>query len=157
MSVHRLAMQWLHEAGWLFAGLFVAAWLFSLAVKGIAARLRLARHRARQRRAIRGEQDAERLLERRGFTVLETQVAGSWTVWLDDQPVEIELQADVLVERDGEVFVAEVKTGQKAPSIRTARTRRQLLEYHHAFDVDGVVLVDMEAGTVSRVSFGRES
>ena len=33
--------------------------------------------------------------------------------------------------------VAEVKTGRLAPRIDTPATRRQLLEYRLAFDVDG--------------------
>jgi hypothetical protein len=49
--------------------------------------------------------------------------------------------------------VAEVKTGTLAPRIETATTRRQLLEYRVAFAVDGVLLVDADAGTVRRVEF----
>jgi hypothetical protein len=49
--------------------------------------------------------------------------------------------------------VAEVKSGKLAPRIETAATRRQLLEYRVAFDVDGVLLVDEEAGRVSEIVF----
>ncbi len=49
--------------------------------------------------------------------------------------------------------MAEVKTGAAAPQLSTAATRRQLLEYRVAFDVDGVLLVDAEAGRVQRVVF----
>ena len=64
------------------------------------------------------------------------------------------MRADYLVEADGEVLVAEVKTGDVAPRIETAATRRQLLEYHVAFEVDGVLLVCPERGVIHRVDFG---
>jgi len=69
----------------------------------------------------------------------------------------MELRADYLVERGGELLVAEVKTGEEAPSLETAATRRQLLEYHVAFAVDGVLLVSPEQGTIQRVAFPRVS
>jgi hypothetical protein len=50
--------------------------------------------------------------------------------------------------------VAEVKTGRWAPRLETAATRRQLLEYRFAFDVDGVLLVDADADRVSSIEFG---
>jgi len=46
-----------------------------------------------------------------------------------------------------------VKTGAHAPRIETSATRRQILEYRVAFDVDGVVLVDAEAGSVHEITF----
>ncbi|HET9625604.1 MAG TPA: hypothetical protein VFP84_29760, partial [Kofleriaceae bacterium] len=54
---------------------------------------------------------------------------------------------------DGERLVAEVKTGEVAPRLATAATRRQLLEYLVAFGVDGVLLVCPELGTIQRVAF----
>ncbi len=71
---------------------------------------------------------------------------------VDGRPVEAGLRADLLVERRGRVFVAEVKTG---PAARPTApdTRRQLLEYRIAFDCDGVLLVDMDAERVLRVDF----
>jgi hypothetical protein len=50
-------------------------------------------------------------------------------------------------------YVAEVKTGAFAPRLETAATRRQLLEYRIAFDVDGVLLVDADAERVRLVEF----
>ena len=87
--------------------------------------------------------DAHRLRE--DFPVFEELV--------DGRPVAMELRADYLVEAGAELLVAEVKTGDEAPSIGTAATRRQLLEYHVAFGVDGVLLVCPEHGTIHRVVF----
>ena len=109
--------------------------------------------RARQRRAERGERQAERLLRREGFRVEERQASVHWTMEVDGEPAEVEARADLLVRRGRRRYVAEVKTGDRAPDPCFPRTRRQLLEYDLVYDVDGVLLVDMEAGEVIEVSF----
>jgi hypothetical protein len=108
----------------------------------------------RARRAVDGELRAEPMLRRAGYEVLERQARGSWTVYADGEPLEIGLRADLLVERGGRKYVAEVKTGKLAPRLDHAATRRQLLEYRVAFDVDGVLLVDAEAERVTVVELG---
>ncbi len=111
--------------------------------------------RARRRavRALDGEDDAAVLLRRAGYRIVAKQARTWWAPIVDGEPCETELRADYLVEGDGELLVAEVKTGEEAPRIETAATRRQLLEYHVAFAVDGVLLVCPERGTIHRVEF----
>ena len=104
-------------------------------------------------RAVLGEARAPSLLEERGFTVIGAQVVVDHAVRIDDRVVAIQLRADYLAERDGARYVVEVKTGALAPRIETSTTRRQILEYRIAFDVDGVVLVDAEAGRVHEITF----
>lgn len=109
-----------------------------------------------RRRAIRagaGEDDAAGMLRAAGFRIVARQARTWWAPLVDGEPVETELRADYLVEADGELFVAEVKTGEEAPRIETAATRRQLLEYHVAFAADGVLLVCPELGTIQRIEF----
>ena len=72
---------------------------------------------------------------------------------VDGAPVVAAVRADYIVRAGGRRWVAEVKTGRAAPSLATATTRRQLLEYQHAFGVAGVLLVDADARTVQRVDF----
>lgn len=140
-------------AGWVVALFILLLWIIG------ALRRRLQRWafrrklRHRQRRAQRGELDAEELLAAQGYQIIDSQVHLLWPVYVDDEPIEIRLIADHLVERDGLRFVAEVKTGDAAPSIRTAATRRQLLEYLVAFDCDGVLLVDMEEAVIREIYF----
>ena len=110
--------------------------------------------RARVRRAMDGEMRAEPMLRRAGYEVLERQVRTRWTVYADGEPLEVGLRADLLVQRAGRRYVAEVKTGKLAPRLDHAPTRRQLLEYRVAFGVDGVLLVDAEAGDVKVVELG---
>jgi PD-(D/E)XK nuclease superfamily len=135
-------------------------------VVGVAAALLVAwlraawRRRARSRfakaraaRALAGEAAAELLLEAAGYAITARQARRAWQLRLDDEPHDIELRCDLLAEADGRTYVAEVKTGAAAPRIETAATRRQLLEYQVAYGVDGVLLVDAEAGAVRRVDF----
>lgn len=121
-----------------------------LAVLRAAPRRRIAAARAA---GAAGERRAEPLLEGLGYTVLARQAPARYALLLDGEPAEVGLRADLLVERDGRRFVAEVKTGRHAPRIESATTRRQLLEYHLAFEVDGVLLVDVDAGRVRSLEF----
>lgn len=105
------------------------------------------------KRAAVGEQRALAWLEERGFRVLGAQVCVEHPVAVDGRVVKIALRADYLAERDGARYVVEVKTGALAPRIETSATRRQILEYRVAFDVDGVVLVDGETGRVCEITF----
>ena len=96
---------------------------------------------------------AERLLRRQGFSIVDRQVARSWIVDVDGEKWEASVRADLLVERDGQTYVAEVKTGSLAPDPLYPPTRRQLLEYLFVFDPDGLLLVDVEQGAVREVVF----
>ena len=111
------------------------------------------RARRRSRRAVRAEGHAERLLERAGYAILERQVAGSWTLLVDGEELEAAVRADLLVGRAGRIYVAEVKTGSRAPDPTFPATRRQLLEYLHVFEPDGLLLVDMEQERVLEIEF----
>jgi hypothetical protein len=117
------------------------------------------RARVRAARAGEGESDAVGLLEAAGYRIVAKQARAWWTPTIDGEPHETELRADYLVEADGALFVAEVKTGDAAPDLSTAATRRQLLEYEIAFSValgaTGVLLVIPERGTIHRVQFPR--
>ena len=110
---------------------------------------------ARSLRAIDGEHDASALLERSGYEVIERQVPGSWTVRADGRSVAFGLRADYLVARGGLHYIAEVKTGRLAPRLSHGPTRRQLLEYSAAFDVDGVLLIDADSATITHVEIDR--
>jgi len=119
----------------------------------------LGRFRRRRRmtlrfeRAAAGEERAPERLAEHGYRVLGAQVVAEHQVQVDDRVVVIALRADYLVEKRGARYVVEVKTGALAPRIETSATRRQMLEYRVAFDVDGVVLVDAESGGVHEVTF----
>jgi len=110
----------------------------------------------RSSHALSAEAWAATLLRDAGYDILGAQVKTSYVLWVDRREVSVGLRADYVVRRKGRTFVAEVKSGQFAPSLETAATRRQLLEYLLAFDVDGVLLVDGEAGEIQQVTFPAE-
>ncbi len=79
---------------------------------------------------------------------------------VDGQTVWVSCRGDLLVQARrtplataGSQFIAEVKTGLRAPDPTNPSTRRQLLEYLTAFDVDGVLLVDMEREQIYVIAF----
>src|SRR5688572_6934554 len=110
---------------WLL-GAAAAATLFAivqsarLAWRSYAPRVRF---RARMARAARGERDAETLLERHGYTVVDRQACASLDYIVDGARRAIDVRADYIVERGGRTFVAEVKTGREATAIASAATR----------------------------------
>lgn len=142
-----------HETLGLLAG---AASLVALgfALRGAWARASLRRGlRLRQARGAAGERRAEALLAALGYDIVGRQVRARYGLDVDGDAHDVDLRADYLVAREGQRFVAEVKTGRLAPRLDTPATRRQLLEYRVAFDVSGVLLVDAEAGAVRTVTF----
>lgn len=144
------------EGAWLvlFGGLALALLALGAFVRGALERgSRRRRMRARLARAQRGEREAEAMLERAGWSVVGSQVQGSYELWAGGKTRPVGLRVDYLVEAGGQRFVAEVKTGTKAVDLANPATRRQLLEYRVAFDVEGVLLVDAEAGRVEEVRF----
>jgi hypothetical protein len=87
--------------------------------------------------------------------VVEVQAQRESEIEVDGKPVAFTIRADYLVvDSSGNLFVAEVKTGNKVPNPVHPATRRQLLEYRVGFtEAIGVLLVDMEKESVRRVRF----
>jgi hypothetical protein len=133
--------------------LFGAAALVQTVRLWLGRALAARRLKTRAAEASRGEARAEALVAAHGFKVLGRQVTRTWNVAVSGRCVEVRLFADLVVQRRGRRYVAEVKTGAVAPRIDHAPTRRQLLEYRIAFDVDGVLLVDATASTVHEIEF----
>jgi Holliday junction resolvase-like predicted endonuclease len=145
------------ELALVLSALAIAGLLGLVAVLALRAR-RLGRlhstaSRGRNAAAQDGERRAERVLRRAGFAVVERQVAGRLSLSIDGERVEVTNRADLIVRRGRRTYVAEVKTGAIAPDPTHPATRRQLLEYRLAFDVDGVLLVDMEREAVHEIGF----
>lgn len=111
-----------------------------------------ARLQERRTRGGRAEGRALRLLERAGYVVIASQPAALVRILVDGEEEEFDLRADVMVEKDGERLVAEVKTGLAA-AVTSRATRRQLLEYAYAYRLDAVLLVDMASEQIIRVEF----
>ncbi|MDY0001085.1 MAG: hypothetical protein RBU30_07315 [Polyangia bacterium] len=112
-----------------------------------------ARFASRRRRGRKGELRAPAVLGAAGYRVIEEQPELTSPLEVDGQSKDVTVRADYLVERGGSRYVAEVKTGVKATDPFYSDTRRQLLEYRVLYDVEGVVLVDMEAERVRLVTW----
>ncbi|NRA31962.1 MAG: hypothetical protein HRU17_01355 [Polyangiaceae bacterium] len=136
-------------------------WLMAIVIAALGAALfsRLSilmlRHRIQLRglRAQRGEIEAVKMLKNEGYRILATQPEQAWPVVCDGESQSVRLRVDLIVSRDNKRYAADVKTGAIAPRLQTAATRRQLLEYSLAYDVDGVLLVDMEKREVREIEF----
>jgi PD-(D/E)XK nuclease superfamily len=135
--------------------LLVGGWLAIVSWRWVARRWRAALLSRRFARAQRKEREAPRLLRRAGYTVLASQVEREFSFWVGGEPVLVHLRADYLVSKRGRLYVAEVKSGQRAPDPTERATRRQLLEYRAAYEVDGVLLVNAEARSIAEVRFPR--
>ncbi|MCB9557275.1 MAG: hypothetical protein H6707_14295 [Deltaproteobacteria bacterium] len=130
--------------------LFAAAFLLLLALTASIYRRR--RRLARMLHGRQAEARAPEILRDHGYRALIEQPDGQYTLSIDGQPQEISVRADLLARRGRTLALVEVKTG-KAARPTLAETRRQLLEYALAFDVDELLLVDADQQTLQRISF----
>jgi hypothetical protein len=128
--------------------LLLGAWLEGLRRTFKAKRLasKAAKH------GLKSEKDAEKLLKKMGYTVLQKQPPASYWAVVDGEPQAINVSGDLLLEKGGQSFLAEVKTG-KAAKLENEATRRQILEYQLAFGVDGILLLDMDAKVMRTIRF----
>ena len=100
----------------------------------------------------KGEQFAVDLLLENGYQILSTQIPFDGTIMVDSEPLEFSTRVDFLVEKDGEKYLAEVKTGASA-SPSNILTRRQLLEYARLSHSKKILLVDATAGKIRKIEF----
>jgi hypothetical protein len=112
------------------------------------------RGRRRVRRGLRAERKAAALVEAAGYRLQAIQPEARYELRVDGRPQPVTVRGDLLARRRGRLFVVEVKTGRGVDPAITG-TRRQLLEYRHAFEVDGLLLADPEAGELRAVEFPR--
>ncbi|MCB9729201.1 MAG: hypothetical protein H6744_19385 [Deltaproteobacteria bacterium] len=139
---------------WLIALALVLA-LVAGALGGLwLARRRVARAVERSRAlGTRGESEAERLLIEAGYAVVRRQASEALAMLVDGEAHPASVRVDFLVSRDGRLYAAEAKGGLAASEPTWSPTRRQLLEYTVAFDVDGVLLVDAARGRIHHIRF----
>ena len=147
--------QWYQIA--LVAGVGLAVvWLIrrtlNLVSEGKIARANALKSRLSSIRGQTQEKRAKKHLKALGFIILEHQPTTEVGWWVDGEWTQTTITADYLVKRNGEVGLVEVKTGRTA-SANHRDTRRQLLEYHHAFEVDAVFLFDAEREQLQRIEF----
>ncbi|MCR4430708.1 MAG: hypothetical protein NUV45_06795 [Tepidanaerobacteraceae bacterium] len=104
-------------------------------------------------RAKKSEIKAVELLKKNGFEIIDIQKENTYTVFVDDKPYKATVKADMIVKKGNKTFVAEVKSGESAPSLKSIDTRRQLLEYYLVYKPGGLLLIDMEKNKIRKVEY----
>lgn len=100
-----------------------------------------------------GEVSAEALLKKHGYDLTVAQKSAKLSMWVNGQEFSYLVRPDAFAQKDGRRYIVEVKTGSVAIDPKKSATRRQLLEYYHGFDVDGLLLVDAEQQEINDVFF----
>src|SRR3954452_23251021 len=106
-----------HETAWAVAAGAAALSVVQTARLRWRAGLAGRRLRAKAVRAQAGEERALAVLARHGFSVVAPPPTARWPVRAGGTDWDVLVRADCLVRRGGRTFVAEVKTGDEAPSI----------------------------------------
>ena len=107
-----------------------------------------------RRRGKKGEKASIKLREKNGYKILKEQIKLDGFLLVDDALRKFELRPDLLLEKDGIRYIAEIKNGEVAdPSNRNIR--RQLHEYSYYSGHDIILLVDPTKKSIKRISFER--
>ena len=105
-----------------------------------------------RKRGKKGEMTAIKLLEKKGFKILNEQINLNGYFFINGNLKKFDLRPDLLVEKNGVEYIAEIKTGEVAdPS--NINTRRQLHEYSYYGNQDVVLLVDPFKKSIKELSF----
>ena len=108
-----------------------------------------------RKRGKKGEINSIKLLEKNGYRILEEQIKLNGYFFIDGALNKFDLRPDLLVEKDGVKYIAEVKTGEAANPFNR-NTRRQLHEYSFYSKQDIILLVDPIQKTIKRLSFKKD-
>ena len=127
--------------------------LLVAAVLRVRRYLELRRLRRRFARGAEGQREARDFLRRRGFELLAEEHEVTGLLEVDGEARPYDVRVDYLVRRGRRLYGVEVKTGSKATDPLYIPTRRQLLEYSHLLDVDGLYLLDMDAKKMMKIQF----
>lgn len=103
-------------------------------------------------RAKQGEENAKKVLTKAGYRVVGEQVRKKTVMYIDGEICESFVQVDYLATKKNKRYIVEVKTGGQA-NLKIPNVRRQLFEYHHIFQVDGILFVDMNEEKIYSISF----
>ena len=106
-------------------------------------------------RAKKGERNSIKLLEANGYKILDEQIKLNGYFFIDNKLNKFDLRPDLLVEKNGIKYIAEIKTGEVAnPNNRF--TRRQMHEYSFYSNQDDVLLVDPTNKSIKKLTFKKK-
>ena len=105
-----------------------------------------------RKRGMKGERNSIKLLEANGYKILDEQIMLNGYFFIDNKLNKFDLRPDLLVEKNGIKYIAEIKTGEVAnPNNRY--TRRQMHEYSFYSNQDDVLLVDPTNKSIKKLTF----
>ncbi len=105
-----------------------------------------------QRRGRAGEVTSISILKRHGYKIIDQQIKLEGHIFIDETISKFDLRPDFLVEKNGNRYIAEIKTGEVA-NPKNRNTRRQLHEYSYYGGYDVILLVDPDTMSITRISF----
>lgn len=100
-----------------------------------------------------GEKSATELLLEQGYIIEKVQKVFKLSMWVNGQKLDYDVRPDAFVIKDGKKYLVEIKTGKNATDPKSIATRRQLLEYFHGFDVEGILFVDAVESQIHNIHF----
>ena len=109
-----------------------------------------------RKRGKKGERNSIKFLEKNGYKILDTQIRVSGYFFIDGALTEFDLRPDLLVEKGGAKYIAEIKTGDVS-NPKNRNTRRQLHEYSYYSGIENILLVDPIKKSIKSVSFEKPS
>ena len=148
----------LNENGILIFILFIGGGIICLFMYvKISNWFRAKRLKQRFSKSRQAEKEAEKILRKRGYTIIDVQKCKPLLITIGDKIHRYLVRIDYLVRKRGKVYVVEVKSGEKIPYITNRETRRQMLEYYLAYQPSGIILLNMKSRSISEVKFQFES
>ena len=134
--------------------LFIGGGIFCLILYlKISNWLRTKRLRKRFSKSRQAEKEAEKILKRNGYAIIDAQKSKPLLVTIGDKIHRYLVRIDYLARKKGKIYVVEVKSGEKIPYITNRETRRQMLEYYLAYQPSGILLLNMKNKSISEVKF----
>lgn len=119
--------------------------------------LRIKGLRKRFSKSRQAEKEAEKILKKNGYTIIDAQKSKPLLVTIGDKVHRYLVRIDYLARKKGKIYVVEVKSGEKIPYITNRDTRRQMLEYYLAYQPSGILLLNMKNKSIYEVKFQFES
>ena len=103
-------------------------------------------------RGLQKEKEAEKWFIRQGYAILKSQPVREGQMLLDRQKESFEVQPDFILEKKGQKWVVDVKSGRHG-SVTLAATRRQLREYAAMFPECKCGLLDARSWNFHEIEF----
>lgn len=99
------------------------------------------------------QEEARILLEQNGYRIIDVEPTLEGEFYIDGEASPIRIWPDYRVQKDGESFLVEVKSGEQATNPHSRATRRQLLEYAVLSPDEKILFCDMTHGELKEIEF----